>query len=157
MGNSQSLDTPRHSSLPTINTRDHSRSPLRLPRSASSQASSIKSSSGRSKFSSLRRLSVDSLPSSTIHPLQNSSKHLSPYNISTETSGRNSSSSSRRPSPNPSLVVLTPGNAEAEKYVWVAGRRFHNVEGSGYLFPCDDEESDRMHLHHFMVRFAIQG
>lgn len=39
----------------------------------------------------------------------------------------------------------------------MAGRRFHNVEGSEYLYPCDEEEIDRLHVMHFMVRFAIQG
>ncbi|ORY96684.1 S-adenosyl-L-methionine-dependent methyltransferase [Syncephalastrum racemosum] len=36
----------------------------------------------------------------------------------------------------------------------VAGRRYQNQT---YLLPCDDEEIDRLHLLHFMVRFAIQG
>ncbi|KAH8547850.1 S-adenosyl-L-methionine-dependent methyltransferase [Umbelopsis sp. PMI_123] len=156
MGNNQSVETPRHASLPTITTREHSRSPGRLPRSVSSNTSS-NSSSGFSKFSSMRRLSADTVPTNAVHPLQQSSRHLSPYNISADTSRRTSSSSSRRPSPNPSLIALTTPSPELEKYVWVAGRRFHNVEGSEYLFPCDDEEIDRMHVQHFMVRFAIQG
>jgi hypothetical protein len=36
-------------------------------------------------------------------------------------------------------------------------RKYHQVIGSNYLLPCDDEEVDRLHLQHFMVRFAIQG
>lgn len=36
-------------------------------------------------------------------------------------------------------------------------RKYHQVSGSNYLLPCDDEEIDRLHLQHFMVRFAIQG
>jgi hypothetical protein len=31
------------------------------------------------------------------------------------------------------------------------------VDGSEYLYPCDEEEIDRLHVKHFMVRFAIQG
>ncbi|KAI7867636.1 S-adenosyl-L-methionine-dependent methyltransferase [Spinellus fusiger] len=41
--------------------------------------------------------------------------------------------------------------------VWISGRKFHHTLGSSYLLPCDDEEVDRLHLQHFMVRFAIQG
>lgn len=36
-------------------------------------------------------------------------------------------------------------------------RKYHQVPGSNYLLPCDDEEIDRLHLQHFMIRFAIQG
>lgn len=36
-------------------------------------------------------------------------------------------------------------------------RKYHQANGSNYLLPCDDEEVDRLHLQHFMVRFAIQG
>ncbi|KAI8391346.1 uncharacterized protein BYT42DRAFT_556542 [Radiomyces spectabilis] len=43
------------------------------------------------------------------------------------------------------------------EYVWISGRKFHNTPGSAYLLPCDEEEIDRLHLQHFMVRFAIQG
>jgi hypothetical protein len=36
-------------------------------------------------------------------------------------------------------------------------RKYHQVTNSNYLLPCDDEEVDRLHLQHFMIRFAIQG
>lgn len=36
-------------------------------------------------------------------------------------------------------------------------RKYHKVANSNYLLPCDDEEVDRLHLQHFMIRFAIQG
>ncbi|KAI9306111.1 S-adenosyl-L-methionine-dependent methyltransferase [Cunninghamella echinulata] len=41
--------------------------------------------------------------------------------------------------------------------VWVDGRKFHSCPGSSYILPCDEEEIDRLHLLHFMIRFAIQG
>ncbi|KAL0080404.1 hypothetical protein J3Q64DRAFT_1701745 [Phycomyces blakesleeanus] len=44
-----------------------------------------------------------------------------------------------------------------ETCLWIAGRKFHQTLGSSYLLPCDEEEIDRLHLQHFMVRFAIQG
>ncbi|KAJ2964658.1 hypothetical protein NQZ79_g542 [Umbelopsis isabellina] len=146
MGNSHSTDTPRHSSLPNIPVIERSSPPLKFPRSVTSQTSSSQSLSGISKFSSAGKLSLDSLPVSSIHPLQNGSSLLAPSIKSPGSSRRNSFSSFR--------VTTSP---EPEKYVWIGGKRFHNVEGSGYLFPCDDEEIDRMHLQHFMVRFAIQG
>lgn len=43
------------------------------------------------------------------------------------------------------------------RYHWLNGRKFHNAPGSQYMLPCDEEEVDRLHLLHFMVRFAIQG
>jgi hypothetical protein len=146
MGNGHSTDTPRHSSLPNIPVIERSSPALRFPRSITSQTSSSQSLSGVSKFSSLGKLSLDSLPVSGIHPLQHNNGLLSPSTKSPVSSRRNSFSSFR--------LTTTP---EPEKYVWIAGKRFHNVEGSGYLFPCDDDEIDRMHLQHFMVRFAIQG
>ncbi|CAO3694792.1 unnamed protein product [Rhizopus stolonifer] len=39
----------------------------------------------------------------------------------------------------------------------VQNRKYHKVNGSNYLLPCDEEEVDRLHLQHFMIRFAIQG
>jgi hypothetical protein len=36
-------------------------------------------------------------------------------------------------------------------------RKYHKAANSNYLLPCDDEEVDRLHLQHFMIRFAIQG
>ncbi|KAI8048770.1 S-adenosyl-L-methionine-dependent methyltransferase [Gilbertella persicaria] len=42
-------------------------------------------------------------------------------------------------------------------YRTLGERKYHHIEGSTYLLPCDEEEVDRLHLQHFMVRFAIQG
>ncbi|ORX50883.1 S-adenosyl-L-methionine-dependent methyltransferase [Hesseltinella vesiculosa] len=41
--------------------------------------------------------------------------------------------------------------------VWHSGRKFFADHVSSYILPCDEEEIDRLHLLHFMVRFAIQG
>ncbi|KAI8079770.1 uncharacterized protein BX664DRAFT_341416 [Halteromyces radiatus] len=41
--------------------------------------------------------------------------------------------------------------------IWIEGRKFHTCAASSYILPCDEEEIDRLHLLHFMVRFAIQG
>ncbi|KAG1337607.1 hypothetical protein G6F62_005847 [Rhizopus arrhizus] len=42
-------------------------------------------------------------------------------------------------------------------YSTIQNRKYHKVNGSNYLLPCDEEEVDRLHLQHFMIRFAIQG
>ncbi|KAG1152997.1 hypothetical protein G6F37_000042 [Rhizopus arrhizus] len=42
-------------------------------------------------------------------------------------------------------------------YSTIQNRKYHKVNGSNYILPCDDEEIDRLHLQHFMIRFAIQG
>ncbi|KAI8067609.1 S-adenosyl-L-methionine-dependent methyltransferase [Gongronella butleri] len=41
--------------------------------------------------------------------------------------------------------------------IWIDGRKFFGSHVSSYVLPCDEEEIDRLHLLHFMVRFAIQG
>lgn len=52
-------------------------------------------------------------------------------------------------------VHLAPSSSPS--VTWIDGRKFHTYAGSTYLLPCDEEEIDRLHLLHFMVRFAIQG
>ncbi len=37
------------------------------------------------------------------------------------------------------------------------GRRFHNYEDVKYFFPNDDDEIDRLHSQHFMVKYLWQG
>ncbi|KAI8992429.1 hypothetical protein BDB01DRAFT_778423 [Pilobolus umbonatus] len=46
---------------------------------------------------------------------------------------------------------------DCEDYVIRRKRKYHLVADSTYILPCDDEEIDRLHLQHFMVRFTIQG
>lgn len=48
-------------------------------------------------------------------------------------------------------------NANSDQYVWIAGRKYNLVPASSYMLPCDEDEVSRLHLLHFMVRFAIQG
>ena len=43
------------------------------------------------------------------------------------------------------------------QYMWMAGRKYHQTPSSPYMLPCDEDEVDRLHLLHFMIRFAIQG
>lgn len=35
------------------------------------------------------------------------------------------------------------------------GRKFHAVEGAAYILPNDNEEVDRLHQHHWMVKEAM--
>ncbi|CEG74136.1 hypothetical protein RMATCC62417_09394 [Rhizopus microsporus] len=42
-------------------------------------------------------------------------------------------------------------------YATIQNRTYRIASNSSYLLPCDDEEVDRLHLQHFMIRFAIQG
>ena len=37
------------------------------------------------------------------------------------------------------------------------GRRFHNDENSKYFLPNDDDEIDRQHSQHFLLRYSWQN
>ncbi|CAG8721197.1 15196_t:CDS:2 [Cetraspora pellucida] len=43
------------------------------------------------------------------------------------------------------------------EFQYVAGRRFHNVENSFYALPNDEDEQDRLHLQHFLIRYIWQS
>jgi hypothetical protein len=59
--------------------------------------------------------------------------------------------------PQKEISVRLTGSS-SPSVTWIDGRKFHTYAGSStYLLPCDEEEIDRLHLLHFMVRFAIQG
>ncbi|CAG8654355.1 15914_t:CDS:2 [Dentiscutata erythropus] len=47
-------------------------------------------------------------------------------------------------------------NSQSE-FRYVDGRRFHNIENAVYQLPNDDDESDRLHLQHFIMRYVWQS
>ncbi|KAG2197520.1 hypothetical protein INT47_007129 [Mucor saturninus] len=64
---------------------------------------------------------------------------------------------SNRNSLNYTQLKLLTQQQQVNSYKLQGKRKYHQVTGSNYLLPCDDEEIDRLHLQHFMIRFAIQG
>ena len=54
-------------------------------------------------------------------------------------------------------VVANTTNSNKEVFRFIDGRRYHNVENSNYCLPNDDDECDRLHLQHFVLRYAWQG
>ncbi|KAI8380055.1 hypothetical protein BD560DRAFT_432297 [Blakeslea trispora] len=69
------------------------------------------------------------------------------------TNNRNSLSSSQ-------LKQATEHHLEQEQlfsFRMLGERKYSHIKDSNYLLPCDEEEVDRLHLQHFMIRFAIQG
>ncbi|CAG8632726.1 4623_t:CDS:2 [Funneliformis mosseae] len=46
---------------------------------------------------------------------------------------------------------------DKEKFRYIEGRRFNNFQTSKYVLPNDDEECDRLHMQHFLMRYAWQG
>lgn len=48
-------------------------------------------------------------------------------------------------------------NAKVENSRYINGRKYHNVESSKYPLPNDDEEFDRLHRQHSMIRYAWQS
>ncbi|RHZ83291.1 hypothetical protein Glove_97g89 [Diversispora epigaea] len=52
---------------------------------------------------------------------------------------------------------LTSTNMQEESdFRYIDGRRYHNVEGAKYPLPNDDEELDRLHQQHFLLRYVWQ-
>ncbi|KAI8970863.1 S-adenosyl-L-methionine-dependent methyltransferase [Pilobolus umbonatus] len=45
---------------------------------------------------------------------------------------------------------------EGNGYIIVAGRRFNNEEGVGYLLPNDDPEAGRLQRQHWVLRYTFQ-
>lgn len=109
-----------------------------------------------------------------VHPLappsidQRSLNQLFPYDNesfsrpSLDNPSRRLNNSSNRNSLNHAqLLILAQQEEEQQEQLYtyrlIGERKYHQVAGSNYLLPCDDEEIDRLHLQHFMIRFAIQG
>ena len=44
-----------------------------------------------------------------------------------------------------------------EAFHFEGERRFHNYENSKYFLPNDDDEIDRLHSQHFLIRYLWQG
>ncbi len=59
-------------------------------------------------------------------------------------------------SPNVADVEDTT-NLDKEDFRFIDGRRYHNAENSKYILPNDDEEADRLHMQHFVYRYAWQS
>lgn len=58
--------------------------------------------------------------------------------------------------PSAATTIVHPLEQHAhDDSVWIAGRKF--ADSQQYILPCDEEEIDRLHFLHFMIRFAIQG
>jgi len=48
-------------------------------------------------------------------------------------------------------------DADKDDFRFINGRRYHNAENSNYILPNDDEECDRLHTQHFVLKHAYQG
>ncbi|RIB21729.1 S-adenosyl-L-methionine-dependent methyltransferase [Gigaspora rosea] len=47
--------------------------------------------------------------------------------------------------------------SETTEFQYIDGRRYHNSENAVYHLPNDDDESDRLHMLHFLVRYIWQS
>ncbi|KAI8342622.1 S-adenosyl-L-methionine-dependent methyltransferase [Chlamydoabsidia padenii] len=114
------------------------------------------------------------LPDTSLHPLllSNQQRHSfyctptspttttpSPFSTNTTTTATVTPCSSYHTlsQQNNSIQVQSDRLIHSNEVIWMNGRKFHACPGSSYILPCDEEEIDRLHLLHFMVRFAIQG
>ncbi|CAG8617939.1 22803_t:CDS:2, partial [Dentiscutata erythropus] len=43
------------------------------------------------------------------------------------------------------------------EFRYIDGRRFHNMENAMYHLPNDEDETDRLHLQHFLLRYLFQS
>ncbi|CAI2187961.1 487_t:CDS:2 [Funneliformis geosporum] len=65
---------------------------------------------------------------------------------------RKESTGSDHSSNKKSLERKTSVSSNTEKYKYIEGRRFHNLPDIHYDLPNDDDEVDRLHLEHFLIR-----
>ncbi|KAI8142926.1 S-adenosyl-L-methionine-dependent methyltransferase [Fennellomyces sp. T-0311] len=137
--------------LPSIISADDGHVKLRKQSSPSPLAYK---SSHRPRFRPLRALTsfrfeppsiqhtTSPLPPPPVHPL---APVQTQHSDSKHTCSTNSALSSQHTEPTET------------QYMWMAGRKYHQTPSSPYMLPCDEDEVDRLHLLHFMIRFAIQG
>ncbi len=71
-------------------------------------------------------------------------------NMFTEKKGKNNKSSNV-------ADVADTINSDKEVFRFVDGRRYHNTENSKYALPNDEDECDKLHLQHIVIRCAWQG
>ncbi len=55
------------------------------------------------------------------------------------------------------MDVADTTNSDREVFRFIDGRRYHNAENSNYILPNDEDECDRLHMQHFVFRYAWQG
>ena len=96
-------------------------------------------------------LGIPPIPVS-VHPLSPVATHHSDSKQHTTSMNSNNTTISTNTSQH-----TPPGTVDDLEYMWMSGRKYHLLPSCPYMLPCDDDEIDRLHLLHFMVRFAIQG
>jgi hypothetical protein len=105
--------------------------------------------------------SVDLRSSPTaLFPFENESFSRTSFDVTSSSRRLNNNNSNRNSLNNAQLMLLAHQQQQQQEqysYRLQGKRKYHQITGSNYLLPCDEEEIDRLHLQHFMVRFAIQG
>ncbi|KAF0449615.1 S-adenosyl-L-methionine-dependent methyltransferase [Gigaspora margarita] len=48
-------------------------------------------------------------------------------------------------------------NKKQTEFRYIDGRRFHNAENVVYHLPNDEDEADRLHIQHFLIRYIWQS
>ncbi|KAI8974694.1 S-adenosyl-L-methionine-dependent methyltransferase [Pilobolus umbonatus] len=51
---------------------------------------------------------------------------------------------------------VTNVTSEGKNFQYIDGRRYNNDEGIEYFFPNDNDEADRLHQQHWIMRYAFQ-
>ncbi|KAI8974689.1 S-adenosyl-L-methionine-dependent methyltransferase [Pilobolus umbonatus] len=47
-------------------------------------------------------------------------------------------------------------SSEGKNYTFIDGRRYNNDEDVGYLLPNDNDEADRLHQQHWIMKYALK-
>lgn len=147
--NNSFIDTTQHNTLNTINTSTNTINNTTTTNTTINNDNNTTTNNIGTSSSS----SIVCVPQ-YIHP-------LAPPPLEVESLARPSLESrgiihSNRHSLNHSHLRLL-SEQQQQAYRLTGKRKYNHVTGSNYLLPCDDEEIDRLHLQHFMIRFAIQG
>lgn len=54
------------------------------------------------------------------------------------------------------MAIASNYRAAEKNYKYRDGRRYHGNEEVAYLLPNDDDEADRVHQQHWILRYALQ-
>lgn len=156
--NNSCIDTttaiqPNNTLTKTTSTNTNNNSPTNTNTNTSSASSSFNSQQPQQP-QYIHPLAPPSIKSIEKRPCSYENESFSRQSL--DMSSRRLTNSNRN-SLNHTQLKLLAQQQQVNSYKLQGKRKYHQVTGSNYLLPCDDEEIDRLHLQHFMLRFAIQG
>ncbi|CAO3587293.1 unnamed protein product [Absidia cylindrospora] len=134
-----------------------------LPKRTQQRLSQAQATTARhqpSSFSFFEAAAVAKTPAP--RPIQPSHRKPSSASPSTSSTSSSTNGNRRRPPPAPSVTrdsMNSIPEAQQMKLIFaeVAGRRYLTTPGTHHHLPCDDDETDRLVILHFLLKYAFKG